>query len=495
VPNNGNGLKLKSYSAAAYAAVAIATPDEDRAISQVLADFPDRQIWTIAAVGGLRDARTRAVVDERAQYPQALARVAGADDAVLIVLDYQHLIRNAAAYRQLRLSFPACKARGSLVVLVAPSWPMPAELQHDIPVLEMALPARAELASALAVCAKSAEMQVSDADAAPILDAAAGLTMGEAENSFALSYAEKGSFDPGRVLQEKLKLVRASGTLEIALPASVSDLGGLGGLREYFQHEVIPSMRDDFLRVRGLLLVGVPGTGKSLSARVAGSLLGWPVLRCDVASLKGSLVGQSEGNMRAALKLAEAVSPCVLYLDELEKAVAGHASSGATDSGVSAGMLQLLLSWLQEHQSAVLTIGTCNDYSKLPSELTRAGRFDERFFVDLPSAQERVEIAAIHLAKFGCDPGLAAHVAELSAEWTGAEIEQLVRSAARRCNRAPKAADLTGISKEIKPISRVRGDEISRLREWGKAQLRIANTPELGPVRSGRRLSQVAGVE
>jgi SpoVK/Ycf46/Vps4 family AAA+-type ATPase len=249
-------------------------------------------------------------------------------------------------------------------------------------------------------------------------------------------------------------------------------------------------MRDNQLRVRGILLLGVPGVGKSLASRVAGSLLSWPVLRCDISGLKGSLVGQSEGNMRAALKLAEAVSPCVLYLDEVEKAVGGYASSAQSDSGVTLGMVGTLLTWLQEHQSPILTIATCNDYSKLPAELTRAGRFDERFFVDLPCKTERIDIAAIHLHKFGCMGGWSEVIADLTEEWTGAEIEQLVKSVSRRTDRKPNIEVIAVVSKEIKPISRVRGNEINKLREWGRSQLRIANTVE-NDTRPARKVGRV----
>jgi len=275
-----------------------------------------------------------------------------------------------------------------------------------------------------------------------------------------------------------MKLVRQSGYLEVSRSAAARDLGGLGGLRSYVEDEVIPSAHDPALRVRGLLLVGVPGTGKSLAARVAGGLLSWPVLRCDIAALKGSLVGQSEHQMRAALRLAEAVAPCVLYLDEVEKAVGGYASSAHTDSGVTLGMVGALLTWLQEHQAAVITIATCNDYAKLPAELTRAGRFDERFFVDLPTCAERIEIARVHLARYGACASLAEAVADLSADWTGAEIEALVRSAARRSRRQIDAAALTAAAATIRPISRVRAREIQELREWGQANLRRANSDD-----------------
>ena len=481
---------LKAYSAAAYAAVAIATPDEDRVISQIIREFPEaKNLWVISAVGGLRDVRTEAPVDDRAQYPQAFAKVSQSEDSILIVLDYQHLIKNAGAYRQLRQAFPALKSRGSMIILVAPSWTMPEELKHDIPVLESRLPSRGELQAALTLCAESVGVTI--ADPAPILDSASGLTLAEAENSFALAYAENKSFDPVRILDEKLKLVRQSGQLEIALPAAPEELGGLDALREYIKEEVIPSMRSDSLRVRGLLLCGVPGTGKSLAARVAGSLLGWPVLRMDMGSLKGSLVGQSEQNMRAALKLAEAVAPCCLLMDEIEKSVGGHASSAQSDGGTTLGMIGILLSWMQEHNSPILCFATCNDYSKLPTELTRAGRFDERFFVDLPSINERIEIAAIHFEKF-CGPVCQRRceaIAEMTEGFSGAEIEQLVKSAARRYQKDPTTEQFQLVCKDIKPISKVRSEEIQKLRDWGKAQLRIANTPEIitaGPARKVR---------
>jgi SpoVK/Ycf46/Vps4 family AAA+-type ATPase len=276
-----------------------------------------------------------------------------------------------------------------------------------------------------------------------------------------------------------MKLVRQSGALEVSEPASADSLGGLGALREYVQSEVVPSMGDADLSVRGFMLVGVPGTGKSLAARVLGSILGWPVLRCDVSALKGSLVGQSEQQMRSALRLAEAVSPCVLYLDEIEKAVGGFASSAKSDGGTTLGMVGALLTWLQEHRKQIITVATCNDYSALPAELTRAGRFDERFFVDLPSAQERKEIAAVHLARFNVtDEAIADAVADITQEWTGAEIEQLVRSAARRTRRKITPAALQEAAADIKPLSKVRAHEITQLREWGKANLRAANTSE-----------------
>lgn len=192
--------------------------------------------------------------------------------------------------------------------------------------------------------------------------------------------------------------------------------------------------------------------------------------------------------MREMLKLVEAIAPCVLWCDEIEKALGGHASSAQSDSGVTLSMVGTLLTWMQEHRSQVLTVMTANDHSKLPAELTRAGRIDEQFFVDIPNLAERAEIGAVHLRKYKASPELAPTIAALSDNWTGAEIEQLVRSAARRSRGNITAAVLTECAENIRPITRTRPVETAELREWGKKTLRLANTPaEAMPV-SGRKI-------
>jgi ATP-dependent 26S proteasome regulatory subunit len=482
-------ITIADYANAGYSAIAIATADEDRSIANVVRMLDYKaDIVKIAATGGLIDARTNIPLNDKAAYNSALSLAASKDDAVLILLDYQHIIRNAAAYRSLRDALIAAKPRGTMIVLIAPSWNLPPEIQHDIPVISDSLPSREELSHALDTCLKAtAAVELTDATRAAILNSASGLTLGEAEGAMALAY-DGTTYQPSRVADEKMKLVRQSGYLEVSAPANINDLGGLDGLRSYISAEVLPTFDDPELRVRGLMLVGVPGTGKSLAARVTGAMLNIPVLRCDIASLKGSLVGQSEQQMRAMLKLAEAVSPCVLYLDEIEKAVGGFASSAQSDGGTTLGMVGALLTWLQEHTSPIITIATCNDYSKLPAELTRAGRFDERFFVDLPSKQERYEIAAVHLARYNANGPCATAAAELSEAFTGAEIEELVRSTARRTRRNITPDALAEAAPFIRPISRVRADEINRLREWGKANLRIANTQD-APAATGRKIT------
>lgn len=478
---------IRPYVAAAFPAVAVTTHEEDRFTRSVVDTFPNRQVVTIAASGGLRDARTGQPLEPSMSYNNALAWLAEQPDSILIVLDFQHVIRNAGAYRALKTGFAAYKRLGSIVVLVAPAWTLPAELARDLPVLEFRLPSREQLAAALGAVTESVGETLDPEREAACLDGMAGLTLQEAENAASLAYVERRQFDPARIADEKMLLVKQSGFLEVFPSVSPDQLGGLDALKSYLRDEVLPAQHDEDLRVRGVVLVGVPGTGKSLAAKVAGALTGWPVLRCDISALKGSLVGQSEQQMRAALALAEAVSPCVLFLDEIEKAIGGHASSAQSDGGSLLGMVGTLLTWLQEHRKPILVIATCNDYSKLPAELTRAGRFDERFFVDLPTSSEREQIAEVHLARFGCNVnGFPGVIAGTTDGWTGAEIEQLVKSAARRTSRNISPAAITAAASEIKPISKVRSQEIKALRDWAKSALRMANTleaPAAGPVR------------
>lgn len=501
---------LTPYLSAGYPAVAVETHEEDRFIALLVRDT-ESTVYAVAAIGGLRQASIDpddpsrvlwAVADPKATYPQALERVAKLDSALLVALDWHHIARNAPAYRALKDALPALKARGSCVVLVAPSWSLPVELQHDVPVLQFLLPTRTQLGEALDLVAGAvAQPVLGGTEREAALDAAAGLTLQEAESAYALSYAASGAIDPRRVEAEKMAIVRASGYLEVSPVASPDSLGGLGALRDYVEQEVVPSWHDETLRTRGVILVGVPGTGKSLAARTFGALLGCPVLRMDIGALKASHVGESEARMRSALALADAVAPAILWCDEIEKGVGGFASSAQTDSGVTLGMVGTLLTWMQEHTSQVVVVATCNDYAKLPPELTRAGRMDERFFVDLPGRGEREDIARIHIARLSpdsaADLALPGQLADLTPGWTGAEIEQAVKSAARRTRRAVDLPSLVLACSSIRPISQVRTEEVDALRKWAGVNLRSANSTETPSQEGGgpttRRRITVAG--
>ncbi len=207
--------------------------------------------------------------------------------------------------------------------------------------------------------------------------------------------------------------------------------------------------------------MGVPGTGKSAYSKALGAETARPTLIMDVGALMGSLVGSTEANIRQALRIADAMAPCILMIDEVEKALSGVASSGSTDSGVSARLFGTFLTWLNDHESDVFTICTCNDISKLPPEFSRAERFDGIFFLDLPSVQQKRAIWKIYLEMFGLDPQQPKPV---DADWTGAEIKASCRLAALL------DVPLVDAARNVVPVARTAVESVERLRAWASGR-------------------------
>ena len=487
---------ITDYRAAGYPVVAINTAEESRCVREILESVTGdaEHVLYISATGEMQDMATGSAVGQgRIQYPGAFAHVAQTENAVLIAVDFQHQARNPMAYRPLLDAIPAVKANGSMIVLIAPDWNdsnLAAELKHSVKVLDHDLPDDEALHVAVETIANAVDVELDDDTADAFARASRGMTLDEAENAIAKAALE--GLDDGDaamidiIEREKMQALKASGALELWDPVSPESIGGLGRYKEYLENEVVESLLDDDLKVRGILIVGLPGGGKSLSAKALGAQLGRQVVKFDPGACKDKHVGGSEGNLRRALKIVEAVAPCVLWIDEIEKAVGGAASSAESDGGTTLGMVGILLTWLQEHESDIVTIATCNEYELLPAPLTRAGRFDERFFVDLPTLTERVEIAGIHLSRFCDDSNVVTECAERLAKrsegWVGAEIEAAVKSAARRSKRKFTTDAIDIAASEIKPISVVRADEIQSLRKWADGTLRMANTEcESGP--------------
>lgn len=471
-------IDLDKYARAGYPTLAIETWEDRRFCKTLLETFPDTEIFSVASTGGLRNLRTNSV-DAATKYPKAFADVSAIEPletadcptAFLVVLDFQHRLSSDTSVRELLSSLPTFKARGSMVLLLAPSWTLPAELQHEIPVLKDALPTAAELLPAVEVVLKSTGDKLPKERKLALCAAGTGLTRTEFENAASLSALGDNNYNPEIVATEKMRLIN-SPAMSVRPAAPVDVLGGLEQFKEYLYAEVLPSINDDRLRVKGIGSDGVPGTGKSLAAEVLSGILGWPLVCANFSSAKGSLQGQSEGTLKHILATADAIAPCILRLDEVEKWAAGVASSGATDGGTTSGMMSIFLTWMQEHTTPVLVYATCNDYDKLPSEFAR--RFTW-FFFDLPTEEEKKEIAAIHLKKLGVEvDGLPAFIAsKLTPEWTGAEIEQLVLSAARRTSYAITKESLVAAAKTILPCSGT--ENIQHLRERAKGKLRPAN--------------------
>jgi SpoVK/Ycf46/Vps4 family AAA+-type ATPase len=287
------------------------------------------------------------------------------------------------------------------------------------------------------------------------------------------------------VLDEKKQIIRKSGVLEYyAASTSLKDVGGMEFLKEWLRKRT-RSFSDKAAAFglpapKGVLLLGVQGCGKSLVAKAIASHWDLPMLRMDVGKVFGSLVGQSEENVRRAIQVAESVAPCVLWVDELEKGFAGVQCGGYGDSGTTQRVFATFLTWMQEKTAAVFLIATANDVSQLPPELLRKGRFDEIFFIDLPDSPEREEIFSIHLKKRKRDPKDfdLKELAKQTAGFSGAEVEQVVIAglfAAFDKDRELTQEDLLGEAKEFVPLSVMMREEINALREWAKLRTRPAS--------------------
>ena len=336
-------------------------------------------------------------------------------------------------------------------------------------------------------------------EAASIL---AGVTRIEAENVIAALIANrrirKSDMDEVRFAKDRL-FSDISGLEKIDVDENVKDVGGLSGLRKWLSEKknlLTPEKREE-LRARGLqpprgiLLVGVPGCGKSLSAKSISANWNLPLYRLDFATVQGSYVGQSEQQLKDALATAENVSPCILWIDEIEKGLSGAANGG--DGGVSTRMVGQFLFWLQECKKQVFVVATANDVTKLPSELLRRGRFDELFFVDLPTAEERREILELYMRKYldlQFAGAFADQIVEISDGFTGADLESTVRDLAYRTiandNFVLDTTNIISAFENVIPLSQTSPEKIEAIREWGKERAVPASGKPIG----GETLSQ-----
>jgi len=292
--------------------------------------------------------------------------------------------------------------------------------------------------------------------------------------------------------------LKRNGLVEvIEAGVGLDDVGGLDLLKEWLQRRAgafSKSARDYGLPVpKGLLIVGIPGTGKSLTAKATAGAFDLPLLRLDMGRVFGGIVGQSEANLRAVIQTAEAIAPCVLWIDEIEKGMSGSKSSGSSDGGTSARVFGSFLSWMQEKDKPVFVVATANDVSQLPPEFIRKGRFDEMFFVDLPDARERARIWDIVIERHGRKPVDFDTVvlARACEQFTGAEIEAVFIDAMHEAfaeGREPGPKDIVEAITGTTPLANLMDGQIASLRHWAKGRAREAAARNV-PARRGRRIS------
>ncbi len=402
---------------------------------------------------------------------RALSALAEPDGTALLVLaNFHRFLNSPEVVQALARQITAGKQIRTFVVILAPLVQIPVELEKLFVCLEHELPGREQLQEIAAGIADKPGELPEGADLSSLVDAAAGLTRFEAEGAFSLSIVRHGRLVPETIWELKSPMLKKSGLLQLHRGGErFNDLGGLEALKDFCRRALRHRTEANVVaRPRGILLLSPPGCGKSAISKALGNELGRPTLVLDVGALLGSLVGQTEQNIRQALKIADAMAPCVLMADELDKALSGVASSGQTDSGVSARLFGTLLTWLNDHETDVFFVGTLNDVSKLPPEFSRAERFDGVFFVDLPGQREKQIIWQMYLHRFGLSTKQQRPV---DTDWTGAEI--------RACCRLSALLDmpLLEAGKNIVPVAVTAAESVERLRNWASGRCLSADKP------------------
>jgi SpoVK/Ycf46/Vps4 family AAA+-type ATPase len=462
---------------------------------QSLATSLNKQLYTWSASSGM-ESNGRTVEENKTAEASLDFIEKSSDNAVFILKDFHPFLKEemVVIIRRLRDLSVRLKRSYKTIIIISPILTIPPELEKEISVLDFPLPTLQEVADLLKTMIRSVEASRKVAiNATPdvmerAVKAALGLTENEAENVFAKALVSSASFDERDIpliISEKKQIIRKTGLLEyFDLGETIKNVGGLENLKKWLNERAYAfserAREYGLPQPKGLLLLGVQGCGKSLVSKAVASLWQLPLLRLDVGQMFNSYIGASEANMRKAIKIAESIAPVVLWLDEVEKGFGGVTGSGNSDAGTTARVFATFLTWLQEKTSPVFVVATANNIDNLPPELVRKGRFDDIFFVDLPSAVERKEIFLIHLRKRGRAPERfdIESLAAATEGFSGAEIEQAVIDALYRAfpqNRDILTSDIEAVIKDTVPLSKTMSEDISRLRTWAKDRARPAS--------------------
>jgi SpoVK/Ycf46/Vps4 family AAA+-type ATPase len=464
----------------------VVTEEEERALALCRAALGGEAgvaVWS--RTRGL-DPIDRAARDPHAALDALLRPAATERSLAAILLDFHHELEDRTVARHLRDVLPELYPRRRCAVIVAPTLRLPEGLAAETTVLRLPLPDRDELAGALGslVTARGAPA-ASAAALHALLGAAAGLTYTQAQRAFSRALHVDPALGPRAVAvvtEEKQRLLARDRGLELVeVKERPEDLGGLESFKAWIGERALAFAHDarafGLHAPRGVMLLGVQGCGKSLTAKAVAGLLHIPLVRLDLPSVLGSRDGAEEGLARA-LASAEAIAPVALWVDEIEKGFAGTAPGEGSDPR-AARVLGAFSTWLQERRAPVFVVATANDVTRLPPELLRRGRFDELFFVDLPDLEARRAILALHLGKRGREPeafDLAAIAAGCEG-YSGAELEQVVVGALHRAyalGREVETQDLRRLAQDLVPLYRTYEEQIKALREWARGRARVA---------------------
>ncbi|MEY4746950.1 MAG: hypothetical protein RLZZ442_1542 [Cyanobacteriota bacterium] len=395
--------------------------------------------------------------------------------ALLVLRDFHRYCEDAGVCRRLRNLASSLRQAPRTLVITAPDWAIPRELEDSITLLDLPLPGAEEIRQLLSTIAGASGYPMAPAVCEQLTAACHGLSEQRVRQLAARALARRGQLgeaDLAEVLEEKRQAIAKSELLEYCpSEASPADIGGLEALKHWLEQRHMAfseeAMRYGLPLPRGVLLVGPQGTGKSLTAKAIAHSWSMPLLRLDVGRLFAGLVGASEARTRDMIQRAEAMAPCVLWIDEIDKGFGGDSRS---DGGTSQRVLGTVLTWMAEKTSAVFVVATANGIDKLPGELLRKGRFDEIFLLDLPSADERRSILDLQLRRRRPKHSITLEVlVDRTAGFSGAELEQTVIEAMHLAfaeQREFGEADLIAAASQVVPLSRTAREQLEALQAW-----------------------------
>uniref|UniRef100_B8HWX6 Uncharacterized AAA domain-containing protein ycf46 n=1 Tax=Cyanothece sp. (strain PCC 7425 / ATCC 29141) TaxID=395961 RepID=B8HWX6_CYAP4 len=482
---------------AQYPLIYLLTSEEERAeqaVMEIAQVKPQRRvfIWTVTH-GIVEYGHPRSVNQHNTVSPEAAIQwvMHQREPGIYIFKDLHPFIDSPPVTRSLRDAIASFKGTMKTMVLMSPeaAQRIPVELEKEVAVIDYPLPTMAELDEVLSAQLEPIRSRRMTTEAREkLLKAALGLTRDESQKVYRKAKVTAGRLTEEEVdvvLSEKKQLIRRNGILEyIDVDETIDSVGGLEELKHWLQQRAnafTEKAREYGLpQPKGMLILGVPGCGKSLIAKTTSRLWGLPLLRLDMGRVyDGSMVGRSEANLRNALKTAESISPAILFIDEMDKAFAGGAGSADSDGGTSSRIFGSFLTWMQEKTSPVFVMATANRVERLPGEFLRKGRFDEIFFVDLPNLEERRDIFRIHLAKrrrdmdrFDID-----QLANICDGFSGAEIEQAIVAAMYEAfaqGREFNTLDIIAASRATLPLSKTMNEQVTALRDWARQRARPA---------------------
>lgn len=500
---------------ARYPLIYLVTPEEDRALSS-LSDMVLRSsykpvyVWSVTQ--GFRQI-TRAQPGNGSpqpltygqSIPGTISPEAALDFAtkrleptIFVFKDLHPFLESPGVVRWLRdaVSYYRSNRLEQTIVVLSPVLRIPADIEKDVVVIDFPLPRLSEIGSVFDSVysderiGEPGRQEPSPETREVLLRGALGLTVDEAEKVYTRALITSGHLSEAEldiVLSEKKQIIRRSQILEFHEESkTLEHVGGVENLKQWFVQRkgafTEKARAYGLPQPRGLLLLGVPGCGKSLVAKTVSNLWNLPLLKLDMGRVFASLVGSSEQNLRSVLRTVESLAPCLLFTDEVDKAFGGMASSMGSDGGTAARVFGTFLTWMQEKSSPVFVIATANRVDRLPSEFLRKGRFDEIFFIDLPNPQERESIFSIHLSmrrddttRFDC-----ADLAARTSGFSGAEIEQAIISAMYEAfadnGREFDQADIIRAIDHTKPLSQSMAEQVTALRDWAQDRARLASS-------------------